>query len=62
MLVAFERTPQSHQGLWGVFVHEQLDTFPEPNHGAIYFALGYLRYESEAHEGPQVLNVDDVLI
>ena len=60
MLVAFERTPQTHQGLLGIFVLEELDTLPKLIQGIeLYCARGSLRCKFEVHRGPQVLNVDD---
>src|ERR1700720_119957 len=51
VLVAFERTPQFHQGLFGVFVLEQLDAFLEISHTIGLCGLVHLRHKSEAHGG-----------
>jgi hypothetical protein len=63
VLVAFERTPQSHQGLWGVFVLEELETFPKLIHGIeLCCAGGSVRCNCRGHRGPYILNVDGILI
>jgi hypothetical protein len=49
MPVTFVRTPQSHQGLLGVFVLEQLQTFSELSQSIEYRVLGYVRFKSEVH-------------